>query len=113
MSQPPRDAERPALGRNRLAVVAFYMGIAGLLGGLAGTILPWGFCLPPLLAALVLGVLCIGAITVGPIALRRCERERRKGSVIAVAGLVAGALGLPTFLLSIALVFVGSVAYCG
>jgi hypothetical protein len=81
--EPKRTA--PAAGRPRVAVIALLLGLDGLLSlaALAGLAT---ICAPTLLAPLTVAifVLPVAAIVLGAIALRRCRRQRRPGSGMAV-----------------------------
>ncbi|GAA3393450.1 DUF4190 domain-containing protein [Cryptosporangium minutisporangium] len=102
------DAPAPTSpGRMRLAMVAFGLGIAGFAGGLP--YLPlygigFAFVASPGWGTYLLGLCAVAAVVLGPIALRRCERQRRRGSLLALAGLVVGSLGLPGLLMAVSLI---------
>ncbi len=90
--------------RERLAVVAFVLGLLGFLGGLPYLDMygiGFAFIQPGLTPGLVLATCSVAAVVLGPIAFRRCERRRRRGSSLALAGLIGGALGLPGLIVAI------------
>ncbi|GAA0244856.1 hypothetical protein [Cryptosporangium japonicum] len=99
------DAPPPAK-RERLAVVAFVLGLLGFLGGVPYLDMygiGFAFVQPGLTPGLVLASCSVAAVVVSPLAFRRCERQRRRGSSLALAGLIGGALGLPGLVMSISL----------
>ncbi|WP_157017435.1 DUF4190 domain-containing protein [Cryptosporangium arvum] len=88
----------PGAGRDRLAVVAVVLGVLGFIGG--APYLPiYGMnaslAAPSTAGSFLLAACSAAAVAIGAIALRRCERERRRGSGLALAGVVTGSLGLP------------------
>ncbi|TQS44511.1 hypothetical protein [Cryptosporangium phraense] len=96
--------------RDRLAIAALVLGGLGFLGGLPYLDLYGvGFAFVPsgITKGLLLASCSVGGVVLGPIAFRRCERQRRRGSALALAGLVGGALGLPGLVMAISLLHVG------
>lgn len=90
--------------RDRLAVLAFVLGLLGFLGGvpyLDHYGIGFAFVQPGLTPGLILAACSVGAVVLGPVAFRRCERQRRRGSGLALAGLVGGALGLPGLIMAV------------
>ncbi|MFG1925629.1 hypothetical protein [Cryptosporangium sp. NPDC048952] len=97
-------------GRDRLAVIAFVLGLLGFLGGLPYLDLygiGFAFVEPGITTGLVLASCSVAAVVLSPIAFRRCERQRRRGSWLALAGLIGGSLGLPGLVMAISLLRMG------
>lgn len=99
-------------GISKLSWTALGLGSGGLILGVA-LLGGWyfGLLVSPKVTAFLAGALGVGGVVVGPVALGDCERNGRRGSLTAIAGLVAGALALAPALLAVLMALLSRESY--